>query len=81
MKVEGKVRVHMAERIDHSSDLQWLREHRQEHLGDWVALAQGRLIASGYDAAEVYAAAMRFGVNRPLLVQVEPREALSFGGW
>ena len=67
--------------IDRSQELRWLREHRAEYASHWVALDGERLIASGTDAREVFTAARRSGVTRPLVVQVEPPDALPFGGW
>jgi hypothetical protein len=67
--------------IDRSRELRWLSEHRSEYGGEWVALDGERLIASGTDAKEVFAAAQRSGVPRPMVIQVEPANVLPFGGW
>ncbi len=64
-----------------ANEIRWLREHREAYAGQWVALDGDRLIASGADAKEVFAAARRSGVARPLIVQVESGHELPFSGW
>jgi hypothetical protein len=51
---EPKVTVHKSDR--HSDILennQWLRDHRQEYSGQWVALKNGKLLASANSAKEL----------------------------
>lgn len=62
-------------------EMQWLENHRAEFVGQWVALDGDRLLAHGTVAREVFAAARNSGVELPLVVQVEPPDALPFGGW
>ncbi len=59
----------------------WLDEHRDDYLGQWVALEGARLLASGEDARAVYSAARASGVHAPYVMRVEPRDELPFGGW
>lgn len=59
----------------------WLDEHRDEYLGQWVALEGERLLASGEDARVVYSAARAVGVRAPYVMRVEARDELPFGGW
>lgn len=59
----------------------WLDEHRDEYLGQWVALEGDRLLASGRDGRAVYEAARAAGVRAPLLTRVESRDELPFAGW
>jgi len=59
----------------------WIDEHRDEYLGQWVALEGARLLASGEDARAVYSAARASGVHAPFVMRVEPRDDLPFGGW
>lgn len=59
----------------------WLDEHRDEYLGQWVALEGTRLLASGEDARAVYSAARASGVHAPYVMRVEPHDELPFGGW
>jgi hypothetical protein len=64
-----------------SAELGWLSQHREEYLGQWVALDGGRLVASGSSAKQVYLAARRAGVTVPFVEQVQPPDDLPFGGW
>ena len=59
----------------------WLDEHREEYLGQWVALEGDRLLASGPDGRAVYEAARSAGVRAPLVTRVESRDELPFAGW
>ena len=59
----------------------WLKEHREEYLGQWVALEGDRLLASGADGRAVYEEARAAGVRAPLVTRVEPRDELPFAGW
>lgn len=59
----------------------WLKEHRDEYAGQWVALEGDRLLASGPDGRAVYEAARAAGVRAPLVTRVEPRDELPFAGW
>ena len=59
----------------------WLDAHRDEYLGQWVALDGDRLIAHGVDARTVYEAARARGVEVPYIDRVEPKDEASMGGW
>lgn len=59
----------------------WLDEHRDEYVGQWVALEGDRLLASGPDGRAVYETARAAGVCAPFVTRVEPRDALPFAGW
>src|SRR5713226_836534 len=51
----------------------WINAHRDEYLGQWVALDGDRLIAHGTDARTVYEAARAQGVEIPYVDRVEPK--------
>lgn len=59
----------------------WLDAHRDEYLGQWVALAGDRLIAHGADARSVYDEARSRGVSVPYLAHVTPKVEAYVGGW
>ena len=65
---------------DGSREMQWLAEHRREYAGKWVAVKDDRLIASGENAADVYAAADTSGVQLPMVTFVEDPDAPPFAG-
>lgn len=67
--------------IDCSAELQWLAEHRDEYLGQWVALKGNQLLSYGEDAVEVYETARQQGVDNPVLIQIETPNELPFSGW
>lgn len=59
----------------------WLKQHRVEYAGQWVALWGNRLLAAGPDAQKVYRQAQQQGVVDPLLTQVETPDEELIGGW
>ena len=67
--------------VDRSQEMKWIREHQAEYADQWVALDGDRVIAAGFDAEAVFAAARAADVARPFFVHMEPKDALPFGGW
>ena len=63
---------------DFSADRQWLRDHRAEYAGQWVALKDGRLIAHGAQAKAVFQAARQAAIHDALVVLVEPDDGRYF---
>jgi hypothetical protein len=59
----------------------WIYAHRDEYLGQWVALDGDHLIAHGADARTVYEAARAQGVEIPYIDRVEPQVEAFMGGW
>ena len=57
----------------------WLELHREEFMGQWVALDHGTLIASGENGKAVYDRARAAGVDCPLLLHLTPEEHPSGG--
>lgn len=60
---------------------QWLKEHRAEYAGQWVALKGDRLISHGADAKRVFAQVKAEGVASPFVTYIEGPDDLPFGGW
>jgi hypothetical protein len=60
---------------------QWVAEHRDEYVGQWVALEGDHLIAHGHDARAVYTSAREAGIQIPFVVRVEAYDEPSMGGW
>ena len=79
VKLETKLR--RAPLIDVSREREWLKEHRHEYIGQWVALDGDRLISHGTNAREVSEAARAAGVTTPFLAHIDPDDELPFGGW
>jgi hypothetical protein len=59
----------------------WINAHRDEYLGQWVALDGDDLIAHGTDARSVYEEALARGISAPYLVHVMPKVEAYVGGW
>ena len=59
----------------------WFGEHRDEYLGQWVALEGYRLLAREADGRTVWEEARSAGGRAPLVTRVEPRDELPFAGW
>jgi hypothetical protein len=73
--------VRRVEPPDLAREMRWLKEHRHEYVGRWVALDGDRLIGSGASAQEVREAARQRGEPVPFLHYISPAEDLPFGGW
>lgn len=52
---------------DRSREHQWLRDNSHNYIGEWLALDDGKLIARGKVAAEVFAEADALGYSCPLI--------------
>jgi hypothetical protein len=63
---------------DYEPSARWIKEHRAEYGGQWIALDKDRLIAHGNDADAVFAAARQDGAYLPLVTYLEPADALPF---
>jgi hypothetical protein len=78
---QPKPEVRRVPMVDISRETQWVKEHRHEYVGQWVALDGERLVSHGTNAREVSEAARAAGVEVPFFTRVEPDEELPFGGW
>jgi hypothetical protein len=56
---------------DRRLDYEWLATHRREHIGKWIALKDGNLVAEGETGREVFAKVKELGVELPLVLLVE----------
>lgn len=61
--------------------MQWLKAHRSEYGGKYVALDGDRLLAVGATYREVVEAAQQSGVINPFIDYVSPPDGVGFGGW
>lgn len=60
---------------------EWLRQHRHEYAGQYVALDGDQLIAFGPDGRTVIRQAREAGIKAPYLARIETADELPFGGW
>jgi hypothetical protein len=65
----------------HKQERAWLEAHRDEYLGEWVALDGDRLLAHGSDARKVYEEARAKGVKAPFVERAGPKVDAFMGGW
>jgi hypothetical protein len=66
---------------DRSLEDDWIRSHREDYGGQWVALNGNHLIASGDDLKRVAQTARELGQADALMVLVESMDALPFAGF
>lgn len=59
----------------------WVNQHRDEYLGQWVAVEGDKLIAHGTNPRQVYLSAREAGISVPFIVRVQKREEAFMGGW
>lgn len=61
--------------------LAWLKAHREQYAGQYVALDGDQLVGSGLSIREAHEQARRQGVDHPFLVHVSSENDAPFGGW
>jgi hypothetical protein len=62
-------------------EYEWLRQHRHEYAGQYVAIEGDKLYAHGPEGRKTLAEARQAGAKHPLIVRVEAEDELPFGGW
>lgn len=67
--------------IDRTKGIDWIAQHRNEYLGQWVILDGDRLISHGDDPQSLLKNARSAGIERPLVVRIEEEPAAYVGGW
>lgn len=73
---EPKTQIRRVEPIDLSREIQWLKEHHHEYIGQWVALDGDHLVSHGANAREVYTAAREADVKSPLVEYISPYDVM-----
>ena len=61
-------------------EMEWLRQHRHEYPGEYVAIEGDNLFAHGPNGRKTLAEARRVGAKHPLVVRIEAEDELPFGG-
>ena len=64
-----------------SPNIEWLKAHRDEVAGKYVALEDGKLIAEGKTLREVDREAKQKGASKPLLTYVAREDEELWAGW
>ncbi len=66
--------------VDDSRERAWIKEHRHEYAGHWVALAGDRMIAASPNRLEISAAVKADSAELPLIYRIPaPDEPLPIG--
>ena len=61
--------------------LEWLKAHREEYAGQYVALDRDLLVGHGATISEAHNQARQKGVYYPFLVRVTSENEILFAGW
>ncbi len=75
--------THSANGDDETRDrrLEWLKSHREEYAGQYVALAGDVLVGHGPTIREAHEQAKQKGVENPFLVRLTSESEVLFAGW
>ena len=65
---------------DDRRERQWVRDHKHEYPGQWVALDGDRLIAASANRMEISAAVKADGAKLPLILRIPAPDDLPFMG-
>ncbi|MFN7926858.1 MAG: hypothetical protein U0Y68_02750 [Blastocatellia bacterium] len=65
---------------DRTRERQWIAEHKDEYAGQWVAFADGQLIAASFVHLEVVTALQAAKAKHPLIVRIPSPDDLPFIG-
>jgi hypothetical protein len=68
-------------RAERQQRMKWLKAHREEYAGNYVALAGDRLVGQGSTMAGALEQACRQGISDPFLMRVTSTDEILFGGW
>jgi len=61
--------------------LEWLKAHREEYAGQYVALAGDVLVGHGPTIREAHEQAKQQGIKNPFLVRLTSESETLFAGW
>ena len=67
--------------IDLKKELEWLKEHWREYVGEWVVLDKDRLVGHGSDPIPIVKQARAEGVKTPFAKYIVGETGPSMGGW
>lgn len=68
---EGRIISTNAPYIDRTLEFEWMKKHKHEYVGQWIALMGDKLVASGPVAKDVFAKARELGYPRAMVGFVE----------
>jgi predicted DNA-binding antitoxin AbrB/MazE fold protein len=79
--IDDNLAANTAEFDHRYAEQAWLGEHGHAHIGEWVALDGGKLVAHGLNAVRVRDEARSQGVERPFVVRVPANLGEPSAGW
>ena len=59
----------------------WIEEHREEYLNQWVCLEGDWLVSHGMDGMEVHRKAKEAGIDAPFMVRIIDEPKNFVGAW
>jgi predicted TIM-barrel fold metal-dependent hydrolase len=62
-------------------ELEWMKQHRKEYAGQYVALFGDRLVAHADNLRELHRLVKESGVKRAVMTRIETPDEVWFGGW
>jgi hypothetical protein len=65
---------------DRTSERQWVKDHKHEYAGQWVALEGDRLVAASFVQQEVWDAVDATSPNPPLVLRIPSPDDLPYIG-
>lgn len=78
---EQEEKIKLSGKKNPSPNIEWLKEHREEVAGKYVALENGKLVGQGRNIREADQEAKRNGAQKPLLTYVAREDEEIWGGW
>lgn len=84
VKAQGRAQATPSENGDdelRERRLEWLKSHREEYAGQYVALAGDVLVGHGPTIREAHEQAKQQGVEHPFLVRLTSESETLFAGW
>ncbi len=67
--------------LKRAQHMEWLKAHREEYAGTYVALDGDQLVGFGATIREAHEQARQVGVEQAFLVHVSSVNDAPFGGW
>jgi hypothetical protein len=65
---------------DRTREWEWIRQHKDEYAGQWVAFEEGNLIAASLVQMDVVAALKSVQAKHPMIVRIPSPDDLPFIG-
>lgn len=67
--------------VDLKKELEWIKQHGHEYVGEWIVLDGDKLLGHGPDPRPIVAQARVAGVRLPFAKFITGETGPSMGGW